>query len=175
MVYTKDRLKKALRYASGIEGGNQLPLDKMSLTIEPVIVERIYPTTCKARVMYRDTVNSENPQSPLVDLAPIHLTKEFQMSYTPKGTLETCPLLGIPSINVEDSEIVGLILAIGGDMNNRGAILFIYTPIFESVTSMSTEPGTFQIKLGNSSIIIKDESIEIDSPTVLINGYPVGD
>lgn len=179
-TYTKSRLRKAVM--TGVFGDaftdddGQPPIHKANLHMELVRVERFYPDSYRAKVVFRDSIIEDNPditpRTELVQIGSTFISSDIEIMVLPDGAEINDGELNERAIIPAD-DIIGVVLALGGDYQANGGVLltFVHMPDEDARTF---EKDSIVLKNGNSSITIKNDQIILDSPLITINGleYP---
>lgn len=164
------KLVKEMRESISPQLSGDNPLDKLMLTLEPVIVERFYPKQYKARCILRNSYNNPEQDAFICDIGLLGLTDKIRILTIPKKkSEEICPYTGMESIIPEDY-IIGLILAVSGDINRNGGILIMYTNLYDSEDFPTDIDGEVYLANDESEIRIKENRIDITTPNLYING-----
>jgi hypothetical protein len=169
---TDNRLKENMLKAliPGYKGGNTNPFH-LNYKLELVIVERFYPETNEARVIFRDTVNNEDPVDAIVNVSKDYINEDMFIDMNAPGSPEICPITGRSSV-VPGDVVVGFVIAIGGDHIGQGSVLIKYLH-FPERNDHARNIGEIILHNKQSTITLKESIVDIVTPSLLHNGQPI--
>ena len=173
-VYTKARLRKAVKtgvFGDAFTNDDGTPaLDEADLKLELVRVDRFYPDSYRAKVTYRDSIididPDQNPRTEMVQIGSSFISSDIEMIVIPDGAEIDDGEVGERCI-IPNEDLIGVILAIGGDFKDRGGVLlgFVHMP---DEDRRQFEKDTILLRNSDSFMKIKNDEIIIQAPNVKV-------
>lgn len=160
---TSEALRKALRDAVSPELFSRYdPLEKKQYQASLVVVERFYPAQNRARVAYRNSVNTTPVYENIMVGTPF-LSSDIEINIVAWGEEETCPYTGWDSVVVPFGTIVGLMFSVDGDAD-ADKVLVTYVRMLEDEDVGQTTLDSIFLKNANASVTILPDTVDIASP-----------
>ncbi len=173
-TFTKSGFRDKFRGVMGAAykgDGTSKPLDQQDLTLELAIVLKFYPDTYEALVQLRDTEKAESgddePKQWKVQIATPFVSNDIQILIIPDGEESTDAKTG-ERIITPAYEMAGLVGAIGGDYELMGGVLLCCLHM-QDEAALYPEKDIVLIKNGDSTVILKQNSLNINAQHVFIN------
>ncbi len=173
-TFTKSGFRDKFRGVMGSKfaaAGTEKPLDEQDLTVELAVVLKFYPDTYEALVQLRNTEKADDSDPDAVEwkvqIATPFISNDIQVMIVPDGEETTDAATG-ERVIVPGYEVAGLVCAISGDYDTFGGILLGMVHM-QDEAALYPEKDIVLIKNGDSTIILKQNSLNINAQHVLIN------